>query len=69
MDRKYIPVSLASFFYRKINWVPCYRCLRGQEMFWLGPSKPRKSEIEIYVPSVILRVVGREGEKEVYSVV
>lgn len=38
-------------------------------MSWLGPSKPRKSEIEIYVPGVILRVVGREGEKEVYSVV
>lgn len=38
-------------------------------MSWLCPSKPRKSEIEIYVPSVILKVVGREREKEVYSVV
>lgn len=38
-------------------------------MSWLGPFKPRKSEIEIYVPSVILKVVGREGEKEVCSVV
>lgn len=38
-------------------------------MSWLGPSKPRKFEIEIYVPSVIPQVVGREGEKEVYSVV
>lgn len=69
MDRKCILVSLASFCHRRINWVHCYRCLRGQEMAWLGPSKPRKSEVELYVPSVILQVVGREGEKEVYSVV
>lgn len=38
-------------------------------MSWLGPSKPRKCEREIYVPSVILKAVGREGEKEVCSVV
>lgn len=38
-------------------------------MSWLILSKPRKSEIEIYVPSLILKVVGREGEREVYSVV
>lgn len=38
-------------------------------MSWLGPPKPRKSEREIYVPSIILKAVGREREKEVYSVV
>lgn len=35
----------------------------------LSLSKPRKSEMEIYVPSLIPEVVGREGRREVYSVV
>lgn len=41
----------------------------GQGASCLSLSKPRKSEIDIYVPSLILKVVGREGEREVYSVV
>lgn len=48
--------------------IHCYRCL-GRGASWLNPPKPRKSEIDIYVPSLIVKVVGREEGREVYSVV
>lgn len=66
-------MSLARAFHSRRNYSKRDSLLEmfreGRGASWLNPPKPWKSEIGIYVPSLIVKVVGREEGREVYSVV